>query len=382
MPSRRGPVPGRVSPARVGARREALQGRSRNVVVSPRGQVSEMQRSRLLSAAVSTVGELGWSGASVAHITSRARVSRRTFYDLFSNREDCLLAVLDDAVDLVERELAAAGLDGLAWRERVRGGLWTILCCLDREPVLARVCVAQALQGGPRVLARREEILARLARVLDEGHSEERARACPPLTGEGLVGAVFSIVYARLVRGGPEPLRSLLGELMGMIVLPYLGPAAVRREQRETPTFSSDHENPVGLRSPAGLAESALASDPLAGVPMRLTYRTARVLETIAEEPGVSNRSVADCAGISDQGQASKLLARLERLGLIANSGVGHSKGEPNAWTLTSTGRRVAESISAHTGRDGESSRAGSRRGGKQEGLFSGAPALKRGPRT
>jgi AcrR family transcriptional regulator len=57
-----------------------------------------MQRARLLGAAVALVEELGYGNVSVAHITARARVSRRTFYDLFANREDCLLAVIDDTV--------------------------------------------------------------------------------------------------------------------------------------------------------------------------------------------------------------------------------------------------------------------------------------------
>jgi DNA-binding IclR family transcriptional regulator len=83
---------------------------------------------------------------------------------------------------------------------------------------------------------------------------------------------------------------------------------------------------------------------------MRLTYRTAQVLECIAGEPGISNRVVAERAGISDQGQISKLLARLERLGLLVNCGEGHAKGEPNAWTLTALGLEVAQRLGS--GRD------------------------------
>ena len=52
-----------------------------------------------------------------------------------------------------------------------------------------------------------------------------------PLTAEGVVGAAFAIVYSRLSRRDGEPLTGLLGELMAMIVLPYLGPAAARRER-------------------------------------------------------------------------------------------------------------------------------------------------------
>ena len=55
-----------------------------------------IQRSRLLSAAVRAVDELGYSDTSVGDITSRARVSRRTFYEQFPDREACLAAALED----------------------------------------------------------------------------------------------------------------------------------------------------------------------------------------------------------------------------------------------------------------------------------------------
>jgi DNA-binding MarR family transcriptional regulator len=74
---------------------------------------------------------------------------------------------------------------------------------------------------------------------------------------------------------------------------------------------------------------------------MRLTYRTVRVLTAIREHPGASNREVADGAGIADQGQISKLLARLERLELIENVDQAQSKGAPNEWCLTERGERV-----------------------------------------
>jgi predicted transcriptional regulator len=62
------------------------------------------------------------------------------------------------------------------------------------------------------------------------------------------------------------------------------------------------------------------------------TYRTERVLEAIAKHSGASNREVADFAGVLDEGQISKLLKRLESLGLIENTGEGQPKGKPNAW--------------------------------------------------
>ncbi|HWX43935.1 MAG TPA: TetR/AcrR family transcriptional regulator [Solirubrobacteraceae bacterium] len=301
----------------------------------------EIQRSRLLAAAVGSIDEIGYARTTVGSITDRARVSRRTFYELFTNREECLAVVLDDVLAAVGGEFAAAGLEGLEWRERVRTGLWVILSFLDREPALARVCVVQALRGGPMVLERRERILAALAAVVDEGRVEggARGRGCTPLTAEGLVGAAFMIIYARLSRGERRPLADLLGELMGMIMLPYLGAAAARREQaRRAPAVSRN-----GHVTSARVAPAVI--DPLEGVAMRLTYRTVRVLEGVAGYPGASNRQISEQAGITDAGQVSKLLRRLERVGLLANTGPGHVKGEPNAWQLTAKGEQVARSI-------------------------------------
>ncbi len=310
---------------------------------TPRVQVDEIQRSRLLVAAAAVIDELGYEQTSVARITARARVSRRTFYDLFGNREACLVALLDEVAGRVEQELAAAGLEGLAWRERVRGGLWAILSFLDGEPVLARICVVQALHGGPGVLERREEILARLAAVLDEGRGEgSRGEECTLVTAEGLVGGALGVVYARLRGGDPSPLTGLLDELMGMIALQYLGSRAARREQRRPA--------PVSRPAPeGGQASVGAEQDPLDEVDMRLTYRTARVLACIAELPGASNREVAERAGVSDPGQISKLLRRLERLGLTVNTGGGHQSGEPNAWELTPLGVQVAQRLSVLT---------------------------------
>ena len=309
-------------------------------------QVEEIQRSRLLAAAAVVIDEVGYEQTSVARITARAKVSRRTFYDLFANREECLVALLDEAAGRVERELAAAGLEGLAWRERVRGGLWVILSFLEREPVLARICVVHALHGGTQTLERRERILARLAAILDEGRREgPRGAECTLVTAEGLVGGAFGVVYARLRSSDAGSPTGLLDELMGMIALQYLGPRAARREQgRPAPTSTPPHAPKAGWEVSAHAEH-----DPLDEVDMRLTYRTARVLEGVHEHPGASNREIADSAGVSDPGQTSKLLRRLEGLGLLENDGVGHAQGERNEWKLTPLGRQVAQRLSVLT---------------------------------
>ena len=311
---------------------------------SPRRGVVEHQRARLLAAAVAVIDERGYAGASVTCLTACARISRGTFYELFDSREDCLLGVLRDGVERVEDELAAMDLDGLLWRERVRTGLWTILCFFDQEPALARVCVVESTRGGAGVLAFREELLTRLAGVLAEGNCESpRGEQCPPLVAEGLVGAAHSILYSRLSRGKREPLVGLLNELMAMTVLPYLGSGAARQE-RSWPVPA-----PLTFVSPVAPVGARLDRDALRGLPMRMTRRTALVIAGVAGNPGVSNREAAELAGVCDEGQISKLLARLERLGLLQNAGEGQARGEANAWSLTPLGLQVARQLAPST---------------------------------
>ncbi|HST56783.1 MAG TPA: TetR family transcriptional regulator [Solirubrobacteraceae bacterium] len=297
-----------------------------------RQRVSEIQRARLLVATGELVSARGVTAVTVAHIVARAGVSRRTFYDLFDDRADCLLATLDGALARVSRSARQAYDRELEWRDRTRAGLAAVLWFFDAEPELGALCVVHALGAGPRALERRAQVLDDLIAVVDEGRETVRGAQPPPLTAEGVVGAVFAVVHARMLDPATTALIELLGSLMGIIVLPYQGRAAAARE----------------LTRPAPAAPSlpgAHGADPLDGLGMRLTYRTLRVLNVIFEHPGASNREIGKRAGISDQGQTSKLLARLQKLQLIQNSGGGPSRGAPNVWTLTSKSRQAMDAL-------------------------------------
>jgi AcrR family transcriptional regulator/DNA-binding MarR family transcriptional regulator len=303
--------------------------------------VSQTQRSRMLSSAVQVISEYGYSEMSVARITSGAGVSRRTFYDLFQDREDCFLAAFEDAV-VCARVLVLTGYESeRGWREQTRAALLALLAFLDREPGVRSLLVIDALKAGPRVQERRSLLLEELSSVLhDQGSRAKAGSDLPALTGEGVTGAVLGVIHTRLLAKRSGSLVELLNPLMGLIVLPYLGPAAARAElARPAPKVPATRQI---RRSRPG--------DPLAGLPMRITYRTLVVLAVIAEHAGASNRWIADQAGIADQGQISKLLTRLEGLGLIENSGEGQPSGEPNAWHLTPRGEQVQQATQAQTG--------------------------------
>src|SRR3954468_11407076 len=60
-----------------------------------REQVQSSQRQRLLDAVLDVVGEHGYAGATVADITTSAGVSRTTFYEQFSNKQEAFLTAYD-----------------------------------------------------------------------------------------------------------------------------------------------------------------------------------------------------------------------------------------------------------------------------------------------
>ena len=334
MPARRGPSRSRGASC-VDAPAVGLRGDGVSSV-----RVAGVQRARLLAAAVEVACELGYVGMSTARVSRRAGVSRKTFYDHFDNREACFLAVFEEAV----ARATAVAQDAVAaedtWRGRLRAGLSALLGFIGDEPGLGALLIVDALGAGPRVLERRAQGLATLSKIVDQGRGEVKTGGGPPpLTAEGVVGAVLSVLHGRLLERRPGPVTDLLNPLMGMIVLPYLGQDAAAEELKRPA--------PRGPRK-SRRTQHEPVRHPLQGLEMRLTYRTLRVVSAISERPDVSNREVAERAGVTDQGQISKLLTRLERLGLAENTGDGQVKGEPNAWRLTPKGRQLAQSIATH----------------------------------
>jgi AcrR family transcriptional regulator len=298
--------------------------------------VPEFQRTRLLDATFALVAAEGYRRLTARRVSDWAGVSNKTFYDLFSDREDCFLAAFDYAIDQLAVVVVPAWEGERDWAAGIRAGLGALLGFLDGEPALRQLVFVEALGAGPRALARRAEVLDVLAGAVDRGRRGAKVGGeLPPLTAEGIVGAAFGVIYARLSQEGSEPLVGLLNQLVATIVLPYRGHAAAAREYaRLDPGLGTVSRSARGGR----LAE---AGKPAVALDFRLTVRTQMVLVAVAEYPGGSNRRVSDVAGVADQGQISRLLARLQGLGLLRNAG-GETLGIPNAWHLTPRGEEIA----------------------------------------
>ncbi len=298
-----------------------------------RGVRPSFQRDRLTSAVIEHFREGTFAELTVATILARTRMSRSTFYELFDGREACFLGSIEDAVAEARTAMSNAYAAQDDWQPRVRAALAELLLLIDREPLRARVCLVHSLTAGGWVQEYRGRLLSELAAVLDRGADGLPAAA---LTGEVLAAGIAQILQTRLEAPRHEPMIGLLGPLMATVVLPYLGAEAALAELRlPPPELIESRDEPV---RPACDALSA------AELGFRITYRTARVLMAIDAHPGATNRRVARHAGISDNGQISKLLHRLEGLGLVENRGPGRTTATaPNAWYLTARG------VEAHT---------------------------------
>jgi AcrR family transcriptional regulator/DNA-binding MarR family transcriptional regulator len=290
----------------------------------------------------------GASSVTVARVIARAGVSRRLFYELFADIEDCFLATFEWAVKQARELVVEAYVAEKDWREGIRAALAALLRFFDEQPLLAQLLVVHAAGGGSRVLERRSRVMAELCEVVDRGREEASdIRVRGPVVSEGVVGAVLAVLYTRLLARGvgnaggqlepageQSPLIELHGELMSLIVLPYLGAKIAAKELRRAAPAPRPRAVPV---KPAPLERPTFEN-----LGARLTYRTVRVLRAIAELPDASNREVAERAGIVDQGQISKILARMELQGLLVNrGGHGPARGTPNSWWLTERGEAL-----------------------------------------
>lgn len=302
-------------------------------------QVAQLQRSRLIAALIEAVKDDGYRALTVGKVIGLARVSRKTFYDLFRDLDDAFLA----AFEQLEGRLRVLGLEAYGaedhWQEAIRATLERLLAFMDEEPALARFLLVDSLAAGESVLEARAGLLEELAHALDRGRIFARGSLDPPpLAAPVVMGGILTVLHTHLLADRQGPFTDLASPLMSMIAMPFLGARAARRE------LNAPCREPSRDRSedPQRIVEG----DPLKGLKIRLTYRTARVLMAIGEQPGASNREVAERADILDQGQISKLLARLARLNLIANVGSGQPMGSSNAWHLTARGALLERAAS------------------------------------
>jgi AcrR family transcriptional regulator len=153
-------------------------------------------------------------------------MSHKTFYDLFADREECLLALIDRELECLAGVVCPVYECESEWVERIRSGLGTLLAYLDADPAVCELLFVAALGGGLRVRERRAGVLGVLARVIaqDAGADPDWSSS---LLAEGVVGGAFAVIQSRVAMRDARPLIGLLEELTATIVLLYDGAGVV-----------------------------------------------------------------------------------------------------------------------------------------------------------
>jgi AcrR family transcriptional regulator len=205
------------------------------------------QRWRMLAGMASALAECGYARLTVEDVLKRAGVSRRTFYEQFEDKDDCLYAAYDEAEKRVwERAAAAAGeIPPLAdaaeapagvWPAKVHAALAAVLELFAAEPDTARLFTLEARAAGPAMAARHTAALDRLAATLRAGNRpSDGDRGGVPgaadagLTGDGLpdstermlLANVAALIGSYVISGATELLPSLEPQLSEHLLAPY-----------------------------------------------------------------------------------------------------------------------------------------------------------------
>ena len=200
----------------------------------PRLLSRETQRERLLDGIAQSVARDGYGRTSVAGVLDVAGVSRRTFYELFADKEDCFLAAYDAIVFACTERVATAYHSSRDWQEAIARAFGALLDTLAAEPDFAHLGIVGVLAAGPRALARRDATLRRFARFIDFTRERAEPSVAPPalapadsiqraaiddiappaLVGQAIVGGIHELVYSRIVQGEAASLPELTPELL------------------------------------------------------------------------------------------------------------------------------------------------------------------------
>jgi AcrR family transcriptional regulator len=186
-----------------------------------------------MDAMVEVVAERGYPETRVVDIIEAARVSRKTFYEIFADKDDCFLAAYDDALGALYRVTSAAfeSAPKAPWAERIRIALDAFLGMLAARPATAKFCVVDVLAAGPRALARRDAAVRQFAGFIDTGRAES-AIELPAVTALSLAGGINELLYSEILHGAGARLPARLPEIVFWVTQPFLGSDAAQAERK------------------------------------------------------------------------------------------------------------------------------------------------------
>lgn len=148
-------------------------------------------RSRLLEGMARALAVNGYAGTTIADIVREASVSRRTFYENFSTKAECLIALYEAASRSALNVLRDAIDPAHEWQMQAEHAMAAYLGCLARNPILTRTLFIEILGLGMEGLAARRRVNAQIATFMLRVINTPRDKRKPKqLLSEDMAAAV------------------------------------------------------------------------------------------------------------------------------------------------------------------------------------------------
>jgi AcrR family transcriptional regulator len=197
-------------------------------------EVADNQRLRLIEALISSVSQRGYAATSVERILEGAGVSRGTFYQLFDNRQECLLAAHELALEGLTRRLDGACAGEPSWDRKASAAIEAAVDFAAEEPGQARLLILDTLAADSEGSQRGLAAIDRFAGLLRGGRTHHpRAASLPESAERALVGSVSMTIFSRLLSG--EPVAELKPQLVYLVLAPYVGRDEAERLASSSP---------------------------------------------------------------------------------------------------------------------------------------------------
>lgn len=185
-----------------------------------RDQVIGAQRDRMMRGMADAVAERGYAAATVADVLRRGGVSRETFYEQFTDKQDCFLATLDRSGELLMLVIGSQFSGTGTPLDRFDRGLHTYLDALAAESTVATVVLLESLAAGAAARQRRFAIQERFAVAVAANFADDprwQRLPDPLFAARTLVGGISSMVISTLAAGRPADLPTLHAPTMALL---------------------------------------------------------------------------------------------------------------------------------------------------------------------
>jgi AcrR family transcriptional regulator len=253
------------------------------------------QRERLLRGMVEVANRSGYGAASVSAVIAQAGISRPTFYEYFTDRDDCFRAsishVQEQMLDAIDESLAA-----LPPHRAMAGAVAALVSYASVEPSAARFLMSESMAGGSGALDARDRAIALMAQAVERAQRKAQAEeAIPDVAPRVLLGSVCRMLAARL-RRGEATLAKLADELLGWLDT-Y---ARSTRECRwltlspSPPPARSPHLPDVPIQRSPSVLPPGRPRLPAQEVADNQRLRILHAVATLAQQKGFLDTKVAD----------------------------------------------------------------------------------------